>query len=89
MIRAMGMITCEDALARLWEFIDGELSLEERDEVRRHLEVCHRCYPHYDFQRAYRRYVRRLGEGERVSEDCRRRLFEALLEEEGADQGGA
>lgn len=88
MIRAMGMIPCEDALARLWEFLDGELSLEERDQVRRHLEVCRRCYPHYDFQRAYRRYVRRLAERERAPEECRRRLFQALLEE-GRRQEGA
>ena len=47
------MIRCEEALERLWEFLDGELEPANETEVQRHLEVCSRCYPRYDFQRAH------------------------------------
>lgn len=82
MITFMGKIRCEDVLARLWEFIDGELAHDERDAVRQHLEVCRRCYPQYDFQRAYLRYVRGVAGNEQASPQCRRQLFQALLEQE-------
>jgi anti-sigma factor (TIGR02949 family) len=50
--KAMGMIPCEEAMARLWEFLDGELLSEDETAVKWHLDVCSRCFPQYDFQRA-------------------------------------
>lgn len=79
------MIACEDALARLWDFLDGELPPAEEAEVQRHLEVCNRCYPQYDFRRAYLELARRLGERETATPELRRRLFRMLLEKERGD----
>jgi anti-sigma factor (TIGR02949 family) len=88
MMEAMGMMRCEDALARLWDFLDGELPPDEENALRRHLEVCGRCYPQYDFQRAYLTYVRRLAEREHAPPDLRRRLFLKILQQErGAENG--
>ncbi len=87
-MEASGMIRCEDALARLWEYFDGELSAAEGAEVRKHLEICNRCYPQYDFQRAYFEYTRRIRDRDRASPELRRRIFRMILEEEAA-QGGA
>lgn len=89
MIGSKGKVSCEDVLARLWEFIDGELPHEQRDAVRRHLEVCRRCYPQYDFQRAYLRFVRRVAGHDQLSPECRRRLFEELMEQERRTAEGA
>lgn len=84
MTMRIGGISCEDALARLWEFLDGELPAEEEAAVQKHLEICGRCYPQFDFQRAYFAYTRQLAERERVSPERRRRLFAALLAQESA-----
>ncbi|MEJ2186817.1 MAG: zf-HC2 domain-containing protein [Gemmatimonadota bacterium] len=82
MMDAMGMIRCEDALARLWDFLDGELGEAEEEAVRKHLEVCDRCYPQYDFQRAYFEYTRRIRSRDHASPTLRRRLFEKILDQE-------
>ena len=82
MMEAMGMIRCEDALAHLWDFLDGELGPEEEAAVKKHLEICDRCYPQYDFQRAYFEYTRRIRNREATPPGLRRRLFETLLKEE-------
>ncbi len=82
MMEAMGMMRCEDALARLWDFLDGELPAGEENAVRKHLEVCHRCYPQYDFQRAYFEYARQIRERDVARPELRRRLFERILEQE-------
>lgn len=78
----MGLMPCEEALARLMEFVDGELPAEEEAAVKKHLDICGRCYPRYDFQRAYREFTRELREREHAPPDLRRRLFVALLDQE-------
>ncbi|MBI4539188.1 MAG: zf-HC2 domain-containing protein [Gemmatimonadetes bacterium] len=82
MMQATSWIRCEDALARLWDFLDGELPPDEEVAVRKHLEICNRCYPRYDFRRAYFEYARRVGEKEHTSPELRRRLFQEILEQE-------
>lgn len=72
--RLRGMIPCEEALGRLWELIDGELVPEDEVAVRWHVETCSRCYPQYDFQRAYLELLRRVRRGEAPASGLRRRL---------------
>ena len=88
-MEAMGMLPCEEALARLMEFLDGELAPGEEAAVKRHLDICDRCYPQYDFQRAYLEYTRRLRDEEHAPPGLRRRLFQAILEQEARDGAGA
>lgn len=85
MRRRMGMMRCEEALARLMEFIDGELPLDEEAAVKKHLDICTRCYPRYDFQRAYREFARRLHDSEQAPPKLRRRLFQRILEQEASN----
>ena len=43
-------IGCEEALKRLAEFIDCELSDREQDNVERHLRTCRSCYSRMEFE---------------------------------------
>jgi len=81
----MGMVRCEHVLERLWDFLDGELSPEDEAAVKKHLDICNRCYPQYDFQRAYFEYARRIRDREHAPPTMRRRLFEKILEQESND----
>lgn len=81
----LGMMRCEEALARLMEFVDGELPLEEEAAVKKHLDICNRCYPRYDFQRAYHEFARRLSDREHAPAALRRRLFRRILEQESGN----
>ena len=47
------MLDCQAAMRQLWDYLDGELSAERMEAMRAHLAVCARCYPHYDFERAF------------------------------------
>lgn len=87
-MESMGMVPCEDVLSRLWEFLDGELGPEEETQVKKHLDVCNRCYPQYDFQRAYFEYARRIRDRDHAPSSLRRRLFQKILEQE-AETGDA
>ncbi|MBA3445553.1 MAG: zf-HC2 domain-containing protein [Gemmatimonadales bacterium] len=44
---------CEDALFRLWEFLDQELGPDEATAVRSHLTSCPHCNTAYCCDRAF------------------------------------
>jgi anti-sigma factor (TIGR02949 family) len=74
------IMPCEHVMERLWEFVDGELPGDEEQAVREHLEMCGRCFPQYDWHRAYARFVHSAAK--RMDNPAlRRRVFEALLRE--------
>jgi anti-sigma factor (TIGR02949 family) len=43
-------IGCEQALQRLLEFIDRELSGTEQENVERHLRTCRSCFSRMEFE---------------------------------------
>lgn len=77
----MDSVPCEVVMQRLWAFLDGELDAAASEQVREHLEMCTRCYPHYDFQRTYFLMMQRLAERQ-DSPVLRSRVFQALLLED-------
>jgi mycothiol system anti-sigma-R factor len=73
-------IDCQGVMERLWAFLDGELEPGQEEQVRAHLQMCKRCYPRYDFQRAYFRMMQKLA-SEPLPPLVRRRVFQDLLDE--------
>ena len=82
-LSAVAMIPCDEASARLFEYLDGELEGVSEEEVRRHLEVCEACYPRVQFEKHFLEALRRSQDGGRVSEDLRDRVLRSLAEDEG------
>jgi mycothiol system anti-sigma-R factor len=80
------MMPCSEVMERLWAFIDGELPAEEEQAVQAHLEVCGRCFPQYDWDRAYARFMHDAA-ARMTNPALRRRVFEALLRESGTNEG--
>jgi anti-sigma factor (TIGR02949 family) len=76
----MEMISCEDALKLIHEFIDGELEDVSSEQVKAHFDVCGRCYPHLQLEESFRVAVRRAAEGERASPELKSRLMDVLAE---------
>ncbi len=79
----VAMIPCDEASARLFEYLDGELEGVSEEEVRRHLEVCEACYPRVQFEKHFLEALRRSQDGGRVSESLRDRVLQSLAEDEG------
>ena len=79
-------IPCDEAMARLWDYIDGELTPEVEAAVRTHLDDCARCYPELDLHRGFREFIRRTREAP-IQPELRRRVFLSLLGAE-AEPGG-
>lgn len=76
------MLSCHEAVERLWAFIDGELPEQDAVAVRAHLDACRACYPHFDYQKAFCQFLRSCRK-ENAPPELRRKIFLQLLAEEG------
>lgn len=54
-------IECEEAIAKLLEYLDGELDEGDRSQVERHLETCRGCFGRAEFERRLRARVAETG----------------------------
>jgi mycothiol system anti-sigma-R factor len=76
------MISCQEALEKVYEYLDGELGSPEQEKVREHVKVCRKCYPLFDFERAFLDFVREKGFAEEASGELLERV-QAIVREGG------
>lgn len=75
------MIGCEEALSKLFDYLDGELDPVEAQEIEKHLEVCKRCYPRAEFERSFLEALSRVRGAETATDDLRTRILASLGQE--------
>lgn len=74
-------ISCQEALERLYEYLDGELTPHAADEVRRHLALCQACYPEVRFTTEFHDALHRAARGQPVCPEALRKKIARMLEE--------
>ena len=75
---AVRTISCEEALRRLFDYLDAELSGEPQREMQHHLDLCRNCFSRLEFERRLKAHTADLGH-EPVGDDLERRV-RAMLE---------
>lgn len=70
------LINCEEALARMVEFIDHELTPAERDAMEHHLHTCRSCFSRAEFERRLKKKLARLRD---AAEPAARERIEKLI----------
>ena len=58
---AVKTFDCDQALKRLLEFIDQELTGEDREGVERHLHACRSCFSRMEFERQLKGKIHELS----------------------------
>jgi mycothiol system anti-sigma-R factor len=79
---------CDDVLSTLYEFVDGELTIERRERIRTHLDDCLPCFEAFDFEAELRIVISQRCRDE-VPDELRRRIAAALGEESAEAEGTA
>jgi anti-sigma factor (TIGR02949 family) len=72
-------IDCHEALDRLYEYFDGELTADRAAEVQAHLERCAPCLAVSTFESAYLRFLEARARAMNVPPTLRKRVLENLL----------
>ena len=76
-----GAADCGQTVERLYQFIDGELTDERRQQIERHLDECSPCLQAVGFERELRVVIANRCK-DRVPEELRQRIKAALEKEE-------
>ncbi|HEX5437689.1 MAG TPA: mycothiol system anti-sigma-R factor [Gemmatimonadaceae bacterium] len=77
-------LTCSEVVERIYEFLDGELTAEVEAQIRSHLAVCKRCYPEFEHERVFLRFLEKRALIEKAPPSLRKRIFQTLMDEETA-----
>ncbi len=80
-----GMISCDEAKTRLFEFLDGELAEISHAEVERHVEVCKACNPRFQFERHFLDALQAAEERGTASPELKDRILKVLAGESASD----
>ncbi|HXW78885.1 MAG TPA: mycothiol system anti-sigma-R factor [Acidimicrobiales bacterium] len=72
---------CQEAIATLYTFLDGELTADRRARIQRHLDECSPCFAAFGFEAELKAVVARKCRDE-VPDSLRRRVAEALRAED-------
>ncbi len=64
-------INCAEAVSRLYEYLDREVSEASLEEVDQHLDECRRCCDRFAFERLLWMRVREEGRGEKCPEELK------------------
>jgi len=70
---------CAQALARVYEYLDGELGPDDLDRIREHIDDCGPCLKQYDLDVALKALVRRSCQ-ESAPADLRERIMVRITE---------
>ena len=76
-------VTCMEAMAKVQEYLDGELDGVSHEEVAHHFSVCQRCYPHLRLEERFRELLHRSQKGESCPEGLKEQVLELLETEAG------
>ena len=76
------MINCQDCVKALNPYLDRELSDEDIQQVRQHLDACRGCLHVYQFQESVRRLVRVRCREQVAPESLRARISLSLAIEQ-------
>ncbi|HLB36896.1 MAG TPA: zf-HC2 domain-containing protein [Gemmatimonadales bacterium] len=72
-------LDCREAIERLYEYLDQELTPDVRQEVERHLRMCGKCHQHFEFEQAFLRFLEARARGRGAGPEVKRRVLEQLF----------
>lgn len=72
-------IDCRQALDRLYEYLDGELTPVRAEEVRLHIERCAPCLEASSFEHAFVRFLEARSWAQKAPEGLRKKILEQIL----------
>jgi anti-sigma factor (TIGR02949 family) len=75
-------VECREALERLYDYLDRELTPEWEEAVGRHLRECSACFCCFEFERAYLRFLEARIKAQGAPPEVKRRILRQLFEAE-------
>lgn len=73
-----GRMICAECAARLYEYLDQELTPDVERAITTHLAECAGCFGHFEFERAFLAFVARSGGRGTAPGELRERILRSV-----------
>jgi mycothiol system anti-sigma-R factor len=77
----MSAESCRDALARVYEYLDGELPAAHAALIRQHFEQCQQCYPVLKYCQSFQDALARAATCQCCAPDELKQKIQLLLKD--------
>jgi anti-sigma factor (TIGR02949 family) len=71
-------LDCKHVIRRLWDYLDGRVSEDEREGIVAHLAWCNGCASHYRFEEEFIAAVGKLRRGDDEYDGLRSQIVDKL-----------
>ena len=71
-------LDCMHVIRRLWDYLDGRVAQEEREQILAHLAWCNGCASHYQFEQEFLSAVGRLRRNDESYEELKSQIVSRL-----------
>jgi mycothiol system anti-sigma-R factor len=82
----VGSGDCQEAVETLYRYLDGELTPERRDAIKRHLDECSPCLRAFDFEVELKTFIAKSCR-DQVPDDLWRKITDALAKASDREPG--
>ena len=65
---------CSEVLHRVYEYLDGEMTADDTEKIKLHLDECGPCLKEYDLDQALKALVKRSCESEEAPVELRTQI---------------
>ena len=65
---------CSEVLHRVYEYLDGEMTLDDTEKIKQHLDECGPCLKEYDLDQALKALVKRSCHSEEAPVELRSQI---------------
>ncbi|MDR6864123.1 mycothiol system anti-sigma-R factor [Phycicoccus sp. 3266] len=65
---------CSEVLHRVYEYLDGEMTVDDTEKIKQHLDECGPCLKEYDLDQALKALVKRSCECEEAPVELRSQI---------------
>ena len=69
---------CSEVLHRVYEYLDGEMTVDDTEKIKQHLDACGPCLKEYDLDQALKALVKRSCECEEAPVELRTQIVARL-----------
>jgi mycothiol system anti-sigma-R factor len=75
-------MTCEEAVNKLYEYLDRELNHATAEQLEKHLEICKLCCNHMEFEKSMKELVQKSCVQEKAPPFLKNKILDNMSQSE-------
>ncbi|UCE67133.1 MAG: mycothiol system anti-sigma-R factor [Candidatus Zixiibacteriota bacterium] len=71
-------MTCQEAVNKLYEYIDSELDRATTEKIKKHLDLCRLCCDQFEFEKTMKELVHKCCDAAKAPDVLKEKILKSL-----------